>query len=147
MQHPTGRGTTSIPTKIIVIIIQNEIGKDVTSLVICYRALLLYDLCRSNKFSLCHCYSLLFSQWIGFCFCVIIIIFVTWLWTPSIIKRPSVFDPRGRPQSRPVVITIFTQSVRPKTWKSSINHCGLAEWIIDNSCLVIILFYKFLFWM
>ena len=23
------------------------------------------------------------------------------------------FDPRGRPQSRPVVITIFTQSVRP----------------------------------
>ena len=24
-----------------------------------------------------------------------------------------VFDPRGRPQSRPLVITIFTQSVRP----------------------------------
>ena len=55
------------------------------------------------------------------------------------------FDPRGRPQSLPVVITIFTQivrpSVRPKTSISFINHCRsvfeLAEGIIDDSCLVV----------
>ena len=29
-----------------------------------------------------------------------------------ILVKLSIFDPRGRPQSRPVVITIFTQSVR-----------------------------------
>ena len=51
----------------------------------------------------------------------------------------------AEPQSRPVVITIFTkvvctyvfQSVHPsvphKTSKSSDNHCGLAEWIIHDS--------------
>ena len=57
----------------------------------------------------------------------------------------ATIDSRGQPQSRPVVITIFTQSVRPsvrpKTLKPSHNHCrpglwGLAEWIIDDSCLV-----------
>ena len=51
-------------------------------------------------------------------------------------------DPRGRPQCRPIVITIFPQIVRPKTSKSSDNHCrpgrdcGLAEWIIDDLCLL-----------
>ena len=68
-------------------------------------------------------------------------------------------DPRGRPQSRPVVITIFTQSVcqsirtyvcpsvhpsvRPSVPKlqnqatiTAGRDCGLAEWIIDDSCLV-----------
>ena len=68
-------------------------------------------------------------------------------------------DPQGRPQSRPVVITIFTQSVRPSIHTSicpsvlpsvrlSVSKlqnqatitagrdCGLAEWIIDDSCLV-----------
>ena len=59
-------------------------------------------------------------------------------------------DPRGRPQSRPVVITIFTQSVRQsvrpsvrpsqnfKIKRQSLpaRDCGLAEWIIDDSCLV-----------
>ena len=48
------------------------------------------------------------------------------------------------PQSRQLVITIFTQGVRPyvrlKTLKSSDNHCGLAEWIIDDSCLVLFYF-------
>ena len=52
-------------------------------------------------------------------------------------------DPRGRPQSRPVVITIFTQSVRPSVPKlqnqatiTAGRDCGLAEWIIDDSCLL-----------
>ena len=56
-------------------------------------------------------------------------------------------DPRGRPRSRPVVITIFTQSVRqsvrtsvPKLQNQSKitagRDCRLAEWIIDDSCLV-----------
>ena len=47
-------------------------------------------------------------------------------------------DPRGRPQ-----ITIFTQSVRPSVPKlqnqatiTAGRDCGLAEWIIDDSCLV-----------
>ena len=42
----------------------------------------------------------------------------------------KVIDPRGRPQSRPVVITIFTQCpfVRPKTSKSSDNHCRPELW-------------------
>ena len=55
------------------------------------------------------------------------------------------FDPRGRPQSRPVVMTIFTQcsSVRPSVPKlqnqatiTAGRDCELAEWIIDDSCLV-----------
>ena len=29
------------------------------------------------------------------------------------LRDSSIFDPRSRPQSRPVVITIFTQIVRP----------------------------------
>ena len=59
-------------------------------------------------------------------------------------------DPRGRP----VVITIFTQSVRPsvrpyvrksknfkfKRQSLPARDCGLAEWIIDDSCLVFIIF-------
>ena len=53
-------------------------------------------------------------------------------------------DPRGRPQSPPVVITIFTQVVSPSVLLSvpilqnqaKITDCGLAEWIIDDSCLV-----------
>ena len=58
-------------------------------------------------------------------------------------KCPVFFDPRGRPQSQPVVITIFTQSVRPSVPKlqnqATITagwDCGLAEWIIDDSCFV-----------
>ena len=47
-----------------------------------------------------------------------------------------IVDPRGRPQSRPVVITIFAQSVRqsvrpsvrPKTSISSDNHCRPGLW-------------------
>ena len=53
------------------------------------------------------------------------------------------FYPRGRPQSRPVVITIFPQSVRPSVPKlqnqatiTAGRDCGLTEWIIDDSCLV-----------
>ena len=52
--------------------------------------------------------------------------------------KKKTIDPRGRPQSRPrpVVITIFTQSVcpsirpcvRPKTSNSSDNHCRLGLW-------------------
>ena len=55
------------------------------------------------------------------------------------------FDPRGRPHSRQVVITIFTQSVRPSVPKlqnqatiTAGRHCELAEWIIDDSCLVVL---------
>ena len=51
----------------------------------------------------------------------------------------SNIDPRGRPQSRPVVITIVTQSVRPSVPKLQNQgtitvgrDCGLAEWIIDD---------------
>ena len=53
---------------------------------------------------------------------------------PQIIMHEvlGLFDPIGRPQSRPVVITIFTQSVRPsvrlKTSKSSDNHCMPGLW-------------------
>ena len=56
-----------------------------------------------------------------------------------------VFDPRGRPQIGLVVITIFTQVVRPSVHPSQFFkmerklrglHCGLAEWIIDDSYLV-----------
>ena len=60
-------------------------------------------------------------------------------------------DPRGRPQSRLVVITIFTQSFLPYVRKSvpklqnqatstTGRDCGLAEWIIDDNCLVIFSF-------
>ena len=60
-------------------------------------------------------------------------------------------DPRGRPQSRPVVITIFTQSVRPSVSQSvpklqnqaiitAGRDCELAEWIIYDICLVISIF-------
>ena len=58
----------------------------------------------------------------------------------------SSIDPRGRPQSRPVVITIFTQvvcpSVRPeisniKRKITAGRDCGMAKWIIDDSSLVI----------
>ena len=58
------------------------------------------------------------------------------------------FDPRGRSQS--VVITIFTQGVRTSVRSvrmsvpnlqnqaaiTACRDCGLAEWIIDDSCLV-----------
>ena len=52
------------------------------------------------------------------------------LYNPTFCHKVLI-DPRGRPQSRPVVITIFTQSVRqsvrlsvrPKTSKSSDNLC------------------------
>ena len=54
-----------------------------------------------------------------------------------------VFDPRGRSQSRPVVITIFTHVVRASPlFKIDQNRpslpawTGLAEWIIDDSCLL-----------
>ena len=62
-------------------------------------------------------------------------------------------DPGGRPQSRPVVITIFTHVVRPsvrpagrhKTSKSSDNHCRAGLWAgqVDHcwllSCCYIII--------
>ena len=58
-----------------------------------------------------------------------------------------IFFPRGRSHSRPVVITIFTQSVRPSVPKlqnqatlTAGRDCGLAEWIIDDSCFVIYIF-------
>ena len=54
---------------------------------------------------------------------------------------------RGRLQSRPVVITIFTQIVRPSVPKFQNQQastagrvCRLAEWIIDDSCLVLYCF-------
>ena len=62
---------------------------------------------------------------------------------------PVDIDPRGRPQSRPVVITIFTQSVRTSVHTSvpNLQHqatitasrdYGLAEWIIDDSSKILI---------
>ena len=55
----------------------------------------------------------------------------------------QLFDPRGRPQSLPVVITIFIRSPRSKiSQKQNIVQArrviaigvnvGLAEWIIDD---------------
>ena len=49
-----------------------------------------------------------------------------------------IIDPRGRPQSRPVVITIFTQSpiftsvpkLQNQATITAGRDCGLAEWII-----------------
>ena len=62
-------------------------------------------------------------------------------------------DPRGRPQSRLVVITILTQifrlSVRPlqnfnmERKLTASQDCGLAEWIIDDSCLVLVCHYYY----
>ena len=64
-----------------------------------------------------------------------------------------VIDPPGRPQSRPVMITIFTHDVRPSPlfkiaqkknkFQARIviatgGIVGLAEWIIDDSLLVLI---------
>ena len=57
-----------------------------------------------------------------------------------------VFDPQGLPQSRPVVITIFARVVCTSVFRPSIrtfqnrpnqNKSLLAEWIIDDSCLVL----------
>ena len=61
----------------------------------------------------------------------------------------TIIDPRGRQQFRPEVITILTHivhtSVRQSPLSKSIKtnqiftagrYCGLAEWIIDDSCLV-----------
>ena len=44
--------------------------------------------------------------------------------------QTMIVDPRGRPQARPVVITIFTRCpyVRHKTSKSSDNHCRPELW-------------------
>ena len=56
--------------------------------------------------------------------------------------------------SQPVVITIFTQSVRPNVRPSqNLNQAtitagrdlGLAEWIIDDSCPVLGYFYPIQF--
>ena len=58
-----------------------------------------------------------------------------------------IIDPRGRPQSRLLVITIFTHVVHPYVRMSvpkmqyqaeitASRNCGLAEWINDDSCLV-----------
>ena len=60
-------------------------------------------------------------------------------------SRLPEIDPRGRPKSRPVMINIFTHAVRPSVRPKTLNQatipagrdCGLAEWIIDDSCLVI----------
>ena len=61
----------------------------------------------------------------------------------NIIYEYFIIDPRGRPQSLMVVITIFTQSVRPSVLKlqnqatiTAGRDCGLTEWIIDDSCLI-----------
>ena len=47
-------------------------------------------------------------------------------------REMATVDPQGRPHSRPVVITISTQvvrpSARPKTSKSSDNHCQPGLW-------------------
>ena len=80
--------------------------------------------------------------WIFFSFCTF---HVNVKLTPSYID--GLFDPRGRPHFRPVVITIFTQvihpSVRPKLQNQSKitagRDCGLAEWIIGDSCLVFLI--------
>ena len=42
------------------------------------------------------------------------------------------FNPRGRPQSRPVVITIFTQSVRPSVHPSQTLKQGLWAGRVDH---------------
>ena len=57
-------------------------------------------------------------------------------------KNSFVIDQWGRPQSRSVVITIFTQcpSVPKLQNQATITagrDCGLAGWIIDDSCLVL----------
>ena len=61
---------------------------------------------------------------------------------PAAVKK-GVLIHEADPQSRPVVITIFTKSVRPSVPKlqnqatiTTGRDCGLAEWIIDESCLV-----------
>ena len=48
-------------------------------------------------------------------------------------------DPRGRPQTRTVAITIFTlfKIDQNKKCFTAGRDCGLAEWIIDDSCLVL----------
>ena len=61
-------------------------------------------------------------------------------------RKQVLIDPHGRPQYRPVVITIFTQNVRTyvrtsqnfkiKRQFTAGRDCGLAEWIIDDSCFV-----------
>ena len=60
----------------------------------------------------------------------------------------STFDPRGRPQSRPEVIIIFTHVIRPSVLPSfrpyvrvhpksaTAKGFGLVDWIIDDSRLV-----------
>ena len=70
------------------------------------------------------------------------------------------FDPRGWPHSRPVVITILKQivpsSVRPYVRPSvpklqnqatitAGRFCGVAEWIIDDSCLAFTCFWTLTF--
>ena len=66
--------------------------------------------------------------------------------------KQGIFDPLGRPQSWPVLIIVFAQVVRPsvptfqnlakqnkiqaKTMFTTGETVGLAEWIIDNTCLV-----------
>ena len=73
-------------------------------------------------------------------------------------------DPRGRPLSRQIVISIFTHVVRtsvctyvcmyvhvhPTLTKSSENHhrwdWGLTEWIIHDTCLVPYIFLAYFLW-
>ena len=43
----------------------------------------------------------------------------------------DILDPRGRPQSRPAVITSFTQVVRPSVCTKPSKPSGMAAWIID----------------
>ena len=66
--------------------------------------------------------------------------------TVGIIDDTSFVDPRGLPQSLPVVITIFTQIVCPSvsTFQNQAEiNCGLAEWIVDASCIIIYCFYYY----
>ena len=65
-------------------------------------------------------------------------------WLQYSLFQVRFFDPRGRPQSLPIVITIFTLvdllSVTKLQNQATITagrDYGLAEWIINDSCLVL----------
>ena len=64
------------------------------------------------------------------------------------ISHYETIDPWDRPQSWPVVITIFAHVVRPSVQKiqnQAAGIVGLTEWIIDDTCLIMRLFFSILF--